>query len=123
MMTPRPLRLLALAPFLAAVACTTTTVPDGTVGARATAGGIIATNRTTRPIFYTAVERGALALYDYAECSDPTRCDYIAAGASGAIPWSRVVAYSPSRPEYVFLWWQAPAPGRDRQTGSVVVSR
>jgi hypothetical protein len=123
MMTPRSLRLLALAPVLAAVACTTTTVPDGTVGARATIGGIVATNGTTRPIFYTAVERGALALYDYAECSDATRCDYIAAGESGAVPWSRVVAYSPGRSEYVFLWWQAPEPGRETLRGGVVVTR
>jgi hypothetical protein len=122
MMTPRS-RCLALVPFLAALACSSPTGSNGVVTARATTLGIDATNHTRRPIFYTAVERNHLALYDYVPCTDETRCETIAPGASRIVPWSQVVFYSPGVKEYVFLWWQASPEGATSLSGSVVVTR
>ena len=121
----RSLRALALAPLLGALACSSSTGPNGTVTARATALGISATNRTDRPIFYVAVEQGALALYDFIPCTDATRCPTIPSGGAGLVPWSDVVAYDASRHTYVFMWWQGPAttPGSQPRSGSIVVTR
>lgn len=108
---------------LAALACTSSTAPNGTVTARATSVGILATNRTTRPVFFVAVERNGLALYDFAPCTDASRCDTIAPGARRTIGWSDVALYSPSAREFVLLWWQAPAEGATPLMRSVVVTR
>jgi hypothetical protein len=123
MMTPRSLRLLALAPLLAALACTTSTAPNGRVVARATAAGILAMNASSRPIFFVAVERNALALYDFGMCTDAQRCETIAPGASHTVAWSEVAGYAPDRSEYLFIWWQARDNGDVGLTGSVEVTR
>ena len=123
MMTLRSLRLAALAPVLAALACSTSTTPNGPVAAQATAQGIRATNRTSQPIFFTTVERNAAALYDFAMCSDPERCETIAPGASHTVPWSQVASYSPNRHEYLVLWWHGEDVGSGGATHSVVVVR
>jgi hypothetical protein len=123
-MTTLPRHVCLLIGLTAALACSNATTPSatganivtepvvnvvtGTVTAVATEAGITATNGTDRPIFYFAIEQGALAVVLFYPCTDASRCNNIAPGASTTIPWSSVVASAPAKHEYVFVWWQAP---------------
>lgn len=123
MATPprRPSLLTVLTVLTVALACSNATAPSGTVTAVSTLAGIRATNETNRPVFYTAVEREASALYDFFPCTDASRCDNIAPGASATLPWSRVASFDPAKHEYLFYWWQAPPPD-DTQARSGTLS-
>jgi len=109
----RRLRLLTI--VTAALACSSTTEPTGTVTAVGTAEGIRATNGTSRPVFYSAVEREVLARLNSSmvpPCTDAARCASIAPGASITMPWSQVSFFDPAKHDYLFGWWQAPVPAR-----------
>jgi len=120
-MIPRLRRLRLLVPLLAALACSSATEPGGPVTAKATVGGILVTNGTTQPIFYLAAEQGTLALLDFIQCTDATRCPTIAPGEAKGLPWDQVIGYAPDRHTYVFLWWQAPTANALAQSGQVII--
>lgn len=122
-MIPRLRRLPLLLPLLAALACSSATEPTGPVTAKAAAEGILVTNGTTRPIFYLAAEQGTLALLDFIECTDATRCPTIAPGETKSVPWDQVIGYAPNLSTYVLFWWQAPNVSADAQGGQVVIYR
>jgi hypothetical protein len=118
-MTPRSFRVLALAPLLAALACSGPTLPVAGVAAQATADGIVATNATNRPVLYFAVEQGTLALITMAPCNDVAVCPTIPARGTITIPWADVPGYAPTRHVYLLFWsqplptlLQAPSSGR-----------
>lgn len=116
-------RLRLLVPFLAALACSSATEPAGPVTAVATVTGILVKNGTTRPIFYLAAEQGTLALLDFAQCTDATRCPTIAPGEAKGLPWEQVIGYAPNLDTYVLFWWQAPVVNGLTQNGQVVIRR
>lgn len=89
--------------------------------AKATIAGILVTNRTTQPIFYLAAEQGTLALLDFIQCTDATRCPTIAPGEAKGLPWHQVVGYAPDRHSYVLLWWQTPTTNAQAQSGQVII--
>ena len=124
-MIPRPSRPrhLLLLPLLAVLACSSATEPAGPVTASATVTGILIRNGTTRPIFYLAAEQGTLALLDFMQCTDATRCPTIAPGEEKGLRWDQVIGYAPNLDTYVVFWWQGPNTGGDVQSGSVVIHR
>ena len=122
-MIPRLRRLPLLVPLLAALACSSATQPAGPVAAAATVTGILVSNGTTQPIFYLAAEQGTLALLDYVQCIDATRCPTIAPGEAKELPWAQVIGYAPDRHTYLLLWWQAPNVNANAQGGTVVIHR
>lgn len=112
-MTSRRHPLLAARPIIAAafaavLGCSGISQPfDGRVEARATTAGIVASNHTNRTLFYFAAEEGALALTNWALCTETPRCPHIAAGATVTVPWSDVTGYGPEKTNYVFSWYMA----------------
>ena len=122
-MIPRRRRLLLLLPVLAALACSSATEPAGPVTGKATATGILVRNGTTQPIFYLAAEQGTLALLDFVQCTDASRCPTIAPGEEKVVSWPQVIGYAPNLTTYVLLWWQAPTVNALAQSGQVVVRR
>lgn len=114
---------LLLLPLLAALACSAATEPMGSVTARATVTGILVRNGTPQPIFYLATEQGTLAVLDFIQCTDATRCPTIAPGETKELPWNQVIGYAPNLNTYVLIWWQAPTANGHAQNGQVVVHR
>lgn len=91
--------------------------------ASATVTGILVRNGTTQPIFYLAAEQGTLALLDFIQCTDATRCPTIAPGEEKALPWNQVIGYAPNLDTYVLFWWQGPNASAGPQSGQVVIHR
>ena len=91
--------------------------------AKATVTGILVRNGTTQPIFYLAAEQGTLALLDFIQCTDATRCPNIAPGEAKVLPWDQVIGYAPNLNTYVLIWWQASMTNGLAQNGQVVVHR
>jgi hypothetical protein len=119
---PRRLHLLLVLTF--ALACSSATAPTGDVTAVATDAGIRTTNGTGRPIFFIAAEQGLAGLLDFVPCTDASRCESIAPGATFTIAWSRVVGFDATRRDYFLIWWQGPTLFVARQmSGTVVVRR
>ena len=122
-MIPRLRRFRLVLPLLAALACSSATEPAGPVTASATVTGILVRNGTTQPIFYLAAEQGTLALLDFIQCTDATRCPTIAPGEEKGLPWNQVIGYAPNLDTYVLFWWQGPNTSAGPQSGQVVIHR
>lgn len=109
-------RLATLGPavcvLLLAPACASSEsarVPTDAV-AVAAADGIRLTNRTDRPIYYAAFERGYSTRVMFAPCTDASRCPSIAPRQEAVIPFSLIGGYEPGKREAVVYWWTlAPA--------------
>jgi hypothetical protein len=121
----RAVRIAALIWLPLALACRTTTAPSDSVVAVAAGAGIVATNGTDAPVFYSAYVQDMVAI-DVCEdcCANVARCPDIPAGGQVTIPWSAVAGASPTRHEYWLAWHQAQrADGRSPLSGIVWIVR
>ena len=131
-------RLGATAILVVATACTEaevlTPVPNGLRAAAsdlllatATSGGaLVLHNLGNATVYWLAADQEALALIDWAPCSDPSRCEGIAPRATIEVPRSRIVADQPgSRAVTVYHWRLVPhgAAFRPDSIRSIVVPR
>ena len=104
--------LLAAVVAYGSPACSASKPTDGptAVTAAATAEGIRFTNRTDRPIYYTAFEREYAARVMFAPCTDPALCPSIAPRGEAVIPFAMIGGYEPGKREAMVYWWHlAPA--------------
>ena len=62
-----------------------------------------------------------LALLDFIQCTDATRCPTIAPGEEKGLPWNQVIGYAPNLDTYVLFWWQGPNTSAGPQSGQVVI--
>lgn len=69
-------------------------------------------NGTSGAIYYFAIEANALALANWAPCSNPRTCPNVQPGQSREIPFSDIALYTPAAETALLHWWHL------RPTGS-----
>jgi len=77
----------------------------GPVAVRATPPVLQLTNNTTAPVYAFVIERRAAAYTDWAPCTDAAACPGIVSGATVAVPYGKIVGYTPAAREAIVYWW------------------
>ena len=81
-------------------------VLDGPITASADGSALQLRNGSLLPVNYLVIDRGALALFDWAACAGPT-CPAIPPRGSVTVPYDQIAGYSTSTTEAVVYWWHS----------------
>jgi hypothetical protein len=82
------------------------TVLDVPITASAEGGALQLRNGSLVPVNYLAVDRNALALFDWAPCLGPA-CPAIPPHGSVSVPYDSIAEYSSATTEVVVYWWHS----------------
>jgi hypothetical protein len=89
----------------AACQSATGTVRDGPVIVTSRPDALVIANAGSDPVYTFALTQEASALVDWIPCSDPTRCQGIAQGATRVVPYSQIYDYSRGTRAVIIYWW------------------
>jgi hypothetical protein len=97
------IRYVVCAAIIGSIACSS---PAGPVEVATTPDqSIRMSNGTNAPIYYFAIDANALALANWAPCTDPVTCPNVQPGKARLIPFSEIALYSPETAMAVVYWW------------------
>jgi hypothetical protein len=100
-------------------ACANPTGPTGNLTVRHTATALELTNHGSVPVYYFAIEQGALAFTDWVPVVCPG-CPAVSAGQSITIADTAIVGYFPgAKRAFVYWWLSVPGPADAPQPDSV----
>ena len=103
------IRYLVCAAVVLPLACSS---PTGPVEVATTAyQSIRVSNGTSAAIYYFAIDGNALALANWAPCTNPETCPSVAPGKSRLIPFSEIALLSPTTEAAVVYWWHLTSQG------------
>jgi hypothetical protein len=99
----------------AIAACSNPVYPaSDLIRARGEARTLMMTNISSDPVYYFAADREALALLDWAVCTDPSKCQSIPAQSTKAIAYSQIAAYQLGSKSAVVYHWRLVSLGLGR---------
>lgn len=114
------MRILRVSAVLAlTLACANPTGPTANLSVRRTATALELTNHGSVPVYYFAIEQGALAFTDWVPAVCPG-CPAVSAGRTITIADTSIVGYFPgAQRAYVYWWLSVPGPADAPQPDSV----
>jgi hypothetical protein len=97
---------LISAAALAAIACSgPTSLESDILRVTAREQALELTNISSRTVYYFAADRHALALIDWAVCTNPDTCPGVPVNSTSSINFSELAGYQPGSGEAVVYHW------------------